>query len=118
MRLLLVEDCPMLLECLRSNIKRLVPGWTIYTAESPHAALNRIRHTPVDVVLADYGLPEMNGGRLLDAIENEFPATHGILLTGEDEAAICRATPGRRILRKPCATRDLINAILNAVNVS
>ena len=54
----------------------------IYTAPDGTAAMERLRGSPVDIVISDIRMPKMGGVELLKKIKTEHPAVDVILLTG------------------------------------
>ena len=64
-------------------------GQTIFTASSGIEAIEIFKTTPVDLVLCDLGMPEMNGWQVASAIksicaEKGMPKTPFVLITGWD----------------------------------
>lgn len=78
--LLVVDDEKNIL----SSLKRLlqVDGYHLLTAESASEALALLEAHPVDLVISDMYMPEMNGVELLCRIAQNYPETIRILLTG------------------------------------
>lgn len=56
--------------------------WKILTAASATEALEVIRHQPIDLVLTDLQMPEINGLELLKTVSNEFPSIPVVVITG------------------------------------
>lgn len=56
--------------------------WTIQTAASASEALEAIRRQPVDLVLTDLQMPEINGLQLLKIVSEEFPSIPVVVITG------------------------------------
>ena len=78
--LLLVDDEANILSSLRRLLRPT--GYTIHTAESGQAGLAILEREPVDLVISDMRMPEMNGAQFLEQVRNRWPATMRILLTG------------------------------------
>lgn len=85
-RVLVVDDEPMLVRSLQRFLRR--EGFEVVTAEHGLAALAVLEQAPVDVVLSDVRMPEMDGPTLLDRIRARWvPPPPVILLTGYADAS-------------------------------
>jgi len=78
--LLLVDDEASILSSLRRLLRPA--GYTIHTAESGAAGLEILEREPVDLVISDMRMPEMNGAQFLEQVCQRWPTTVRILLTG------------------------------------
>ncbi len=78
--LLLVDDEAGILSSLRRLLRPA--GYTILIAESGAEGLVILEREPVDVVISDMRMPEMDGAQFLEQVRNRWPATMRILLTG------------------------------------
>jgi len=107
--LLLVDDEPSVLSALR----RLFRGsdYRVLLAGSGDEALQMLVLEPVDLVISDMRMPEMDGAQLLEQVRQRHPATVRILLTGYADinstiAAINRGEV-HRYISKPWDDVDL-----------
>ena len=83
LRILLVEDHPS----TNAVLTRLLGAhYTIHSAHTGAHALELARSEPVDLVIADIGLPDETGWELLKKIKPLRPTVHAIALTGIDYA--------------------------------
>lgn len=57
-------------------------GWSISVAENGDKALDIIAHKPVDLVLSDIKMPEMDGLALTEELKRAHPEIPVILMTG------------------------------------
>lgn len=81
LRILLVEDHPS----TNAVLTRLLGAdYTVHPARTAGEALALIQKQPVDLVIADIGLPDKNGWELLKEIRTLQPHIHAIALTGFD----------------------------------
>jgi response regulator RpfG family c-di-GMP phosphodiesterase len=64
--LLAVDDEPNILAALRRVLR--ATGWRILTAGNAQAALALLATEPVDAVLSDMRMPDMNGVQLLERV--------------------------------------------------
>jgi CheY-like chemotaxis protein len=80
-RILLVEDHAS----TNAVLTRLLSGeCTVYPAVTAAKALELARSQPVDLVIADIGLPDMDGWELVRQVREIQPEVHAIALTGVD----------------------------------
>ncbi len=78
--LLCIDDNEDMLECEKSFLESF--GYTVLTAASPGKGLELAAMYPVDVVIVDYLMPEMNGRELAIEMRRLRPQAPIILLTG------------------------------------
>lgn len=88
---LLADDHEVVLDSLAMMIATLEGVTVLATAKSGQEALDRLARTPVDIVLSDMHMPELNGIELALRMREHFPATKLILLTMEEEPETIRA---------------------------
>jgi len=84
-RILLVDDEAAFVATLAKRLRHL--GALVTTAESGIDAYGVLESDPVDVVLLDMHMPDLNGLETLKIIRKNFPGTKVILLTGEGDMA-------------------------------
>ena len=89
-RLLIVDDEMDMLEGLRRMLSYELENVEITTASEARQALSRVRQIPVDLVLLDVRMPEIDGLELLDALKKEDPRLTVIMMTayGSIEVAV------------------------------
>jgi DNA-binding NtrC family response regulator len=78
---LLVDDEPMVAMALRSFLE-LETAYRVLMFTAPADAMNALRAERVDVVIADFMMPDTDGITFLRQVREEFPLTTRILLTG------------------------------------
>ena len=114
---LLVDDEANVL----SSLKRLFRpyGYRIFTAESGAAGLEIMQRETVDLVISDMRMPEMDGAQFLQKVNEQWPDTIRILLTGyaEISATIDAINKGHiyRYISKPWEDNDIVLAIKQAL---
>ena len=80
-RILLVEDHAS----TNAVLTRLLGAdYTVHSAQTAAKALDLAKAHPVDLVIADIGLPDKTGWDLLQEIRTMQPHVHAIALTGFD----------------------------------
>ncbi|HLO67319.1 MAG TPA: HD domain-containing phosphohydrolase [Holophaga sp.] len=103
-RVLFVDDDPLL---LRALCRAFRGRFEVLTATSGHEALDLLLDSPpVSVIVADMGMPGMDGVELLQEVKSLSPDTVRIMLTGQgDQLTAIEAVNGGsvfRFLTKPC----------------
>lgn len=88
-RLLIVDDEEMVLTSVRSLLK-IETDYQVTCYTDPQQALEQVRQDSVDLVIADYLMPHMNGIEFLAQVKSLHPEATRILLTGyaDKESAI------------------------------
>ena len=102
--ILFVDDDTNLLKALTRALNE--EPYEISLAKSAQQALEILENQPIDVVVSDEKMPGMSGAELLTRIQQKYPLTVRIMLTGQaDIQAAARAINEGRIYRfliKPC----------------
>jgi len=79
-RILLVDDEQAILKALWRLLKRR--GYEIHMAESGAEALETLKEKPIDLIISDMRMPNMNGAEFLSIARKRHPEVIRILLTG------------------------------------
>jgi CheY-like chemotaxis protein len=117
LRLLLVDDDPVLLKSLRDALE--TDGHVIAAMDGGKAAIVEFnaaleRGEPYAVVITDLGMPYVDGRKVAAAIKVTSPATPVILLTGWGQRMMAEEeTPANvdRVLAKPPKLREVREAL-------
>jgi DNA-binding response OmpR family regulator len=106
---LLVEDDDL----IRSTTSDLLreEGHLVIEAGDAEAALEALGACPIDVLLADVGLPKVSGVTLAREARARFPALKIIFATGDHAVAGDAADLDASLLGKPYTPEDLREAI-------
>lgn len=80
-RVLIVEDDPMVVEINKEYLGRIAGFKLIGTVANGNAALQFIRNNSVELLLLDVFMPQMDGLLLLKEIKREFPLIDVIMIT-------------------------------------
>ena len=115
--ILLVDDEPSILSSLRRLLRPV--GYRIQTAESGRAGLDILEQGPVDLVISDMRMPEMDGAKFLEQVRRRWPATTRILLTGYADVTSTIEAINRgeiyRYVSKPWDDNDLTLVVRDAL---
>ncbi len=118
-RALFVDDEPNVLQGLRRMLFELEGEWELVFAQSGEEALERMRETPVDVVVSDMRMPGMDGAELLKRIQSSYPDVVRVVLSGHSEYSkfIEGFKQAHQFLAKPCSEEVLVQTLANAWNL-
>jgi DNA-binding NtrC family response regulator len=92
-------------------------GYEVLSAERPRYALEIVATTsPVDLVVSDIVMPEMQGTQLVREVARLSPQIASVLMTG---GVISADLPiGVPVLKKPFTRQDLLSAVQEALESS
>ena len=92
---------------------------TVLTAATPALGLALLERHSIDVVIADYRMPEMNGDAFLETVRERWPDTVRMLNTGHADLQAVEEVVRRggifRMLTKPCDPEKLLTAVRDAI---
>lgn len=115
-KILLVDDEVNILKALERLLRRA--GFTVFTAQSADQALQLLAVTPCQVVISDYRMPETNGGTLLKQINQHYPNSVCMMLSGYADfnavIDLLNAGVAYRFLQKPWDDHQLLTEVAAA----
>jgi YesN/AraC family two-component response regulator len=104
LKILLVDDEPMILALNRAYCQRLFPGATILEAENGKIAFDLLCDEKPDLVISDLNMREMDGLELLRRSKREIPELKFVLLSGKMSTSVIEIANERGVsatLSKP-----------------
>ena len=103
-RILFVDDEPMVLKGLQRTLRKMRQDWDMTFVSSGREALNVLVKKPMDVIVSDMRMPEMDGGRLLAEVKKQHPHVVRIILSGQldQEMTLKSVQLAHQSLSKPC----------------
>jgi two-component system, chemotaxis family, chemotaxis protein CheY len=112
--ILVVDDSPVSRRLLGYTLER--GGYTVITADHGGQALERLGETPVDLVIADLAMPEVDGLTLLRQLraDRRYHDLPLVMLTasGQDQDRLTAQAAGANdFLTKPASSRELIETV-------
>lgn len=114
---LIVDDEPAVGEALRRTLQR--DGHRLVLLNDPKAALAHLSREPVDILISDLEMPEMNGLELVAEVRKRWPDVIRVILTGGAslESALQAINQGEvhRYLTKPWDNDELRETIRSAL---
>ena len=115
MKILVVDDHPLVRQALGDHLRQLEPGVEVFEAGTSHEAFALAsRHADLDLVLLDLRLPDAQGFSALTALRTHHPAIPVVILSGEDErqtvfAALDQGAMG--FVPKTATTQVMLSAV-------
>jgi two-component system chemotaxis response regulator CheY len=117
--LLIVDDSATTRAVIKRTLKMTgLPADNIHEAGDGKAALELLEKTPVDLVLADLNMPEMDGFEMTRRMLAEEKTRHipVIVISAEPNAAdFAKRTGVRGCLRKPFTPEAVRQAVLDVL---
>jgi response regulator RpfG family c-di-GMP phosphodiesterase len=117
-RVAVVDDEPMVTQSIR-NFLALETDYEILVFNSPREAITALKSTPVDLVISDYLMPELNGIEFFLQLKELQPQATRILLTGyadkENAIKAINDVGLYQYIEKPWENEDLKLTIRNGI---
>jgi len=117
-RVAVVDDEPMVTQSIR-NFLALETDYEILVFNSPREAISALKSTPVDLVISDYLMPELNGIEFFLQLKELQPQATRILLTGyadkENAIKAINDVGLYQYIEKPWENEDLKLTIRNGI---
>lgn len=114
-QLLIVDDEEEILKSLRRQFRR---DYDVYTARSAEEAYRILLEHPIQVIISDQRMPEVNGSEFFSRMKDEFPDAVRLLLTGyaDIQAVISAINDGQifRYITKPWDPQELNTIVREA----
>jgi CheY-like chemotaxis protein len=83
-------------------------GYVVWEAENPFLALEIIeREWPIDLLIADYAMPEMNGLAVIDRAQARHHGLRVLLMSGHADVLHAGGVSGIPLLAKPFRVAEL-----------
>jgi len=112
-RLLFVDDQPLVLRSIERTLRSLRPSWDVTYATSANNALAVLERDPVDIVVSDIGMPDIDGMMFLRAVRGRFPQITRMVLSSEARSTdrMQGILETHQWIAKPCPVRELVRLI-------
>lgn len=94
LRVLLVDDEPTVLRTLKRALASKRPDWQVTVQAGPAEALESLAESPVDVLVSDYEMPEMNGVELFRRVKRHHPTVLRVIMSGKSKECAGVSAPG------------------------
>ncbi len=115
--ILCVDDEPNILSALQRLLRR--NRYQVLTAQSAAEGLALLGEHPVDLVISDMRMPQMDGAQFLERVRARWPETIRVLLTGyaDVESTMAAINKGEiyRYIAKPWDDNDVLVLLRHAM---
>lgn len=116
-RILIVEDDPDHREILTTRLRSF--GFLCQEAADGYGGLDKLGHSPFDLVISDYQMPQMNGIQFIQSIRmtKGLSTIPIILMTGHSDPTVIEqalSAGATTTLTKPCSF-DTLKTALNLI---
>jgi signal transduction histidine kinase/ActR/RegA family two-component response regulator len=113
-RILVCDDDPDVMAVVSAFLRD--SGYTVWEAENPFLAFEILeREWPVDLLIADYAMPEMNGLAVIDRAQSYHHGLRALLMSGHADILHTNGVSGIPLLAKPFKVADLKRRIMEAL---
>ena len=82
LNILVLDDDPIIRNLLRSMLKDKTH---LSVADKPSRAFEILKEKPVDIIISDFMMPEMNGLEVLDKVKEDYPHIEVIMISAEGD---------------------------------
>lgn len=113
-RLLIADDHPLLVSGVAAVLAEIEGVEVLEPVENGRQLLDRLRQTPVDLVLLDLNMPKLDGLEALKAMRRDFPRVNVLVFTSYDQPKLVheiRDLGARGYLLKNAPSVVLKNAV-------
>jgi putative nucleotidyltransferase with HDIG domain len=118
-QILFIDDEPNILEGLRRMLRRECSEWGMQSATSGAKALEIMDAKPIDLIITDMRMPEMDGADLLREVKRRHPGVIRVVLSGQADSDLAMKAVGvaHQFISKPCDSETLKTVINRAVSL-
>lgn len=117
LNIIFVDDEPKLLQGLQRMLHNCRDAWSMHFVASGKEALKLMEQRSFDVIVSDMRMPEMDGAELLRNVQQRYPDTARIVLSGQSEEELVMKVigPAHQYLSKPCTSEHLKKTVEKTV---
>jgi signal transduction histidine kinase/ActR/RegA family two-component response regulator len=114
-RILVCDDDSDVLALVGTALRE--SGYIVWEAENPALALETLeREHPIDLLLADYAMPEMNGVAVIDRARVCQQGLRVLLMSGHVDILLAGGASGIPLLVKPFKVAELRRRVMEALH--
>lgn len=115
MKIIIADDHPLLVEGIRKMLAEMADMEVLTPVNNGRQLLGRLREQPVDMVLLDLHMPQLDGLETLRVIQKEFPGLKILVFTNYSQPKLWREARhlgARGYLLKNCTASTLKEALM------
>jgi putative nucleotidyltransferase with HDIG domain len=118
-QILFVDDSCSVLDGLRRMLHTQRNEWDTYYVLSGAEALKMMDTRPIDLIVTDMRMPEMDGGELLRQVMKRHPEVIRMVLSGHADSLLTMKAVGvaHQFISKPCDSETLKSIIGRAISL-
>ena len=115
--ILVVEDSEQFREVLAELLE--LDGHTVWACDSGDSALKCLTENPMDLVITDLQMPQVDGFELLRNLQQSRPELGVIAISGLNDQLLQMATSlgAKAVLAKPFTAEELFLAVRNVTDL-
>lgn len=116
---LFVDDEPLVLRALGRMVRPMQNEFDAVFAANGAEALEHLAAKPIDCLVSDMRMPGMDGAALLTQVQQRFPATARVILSGyaQDETLLRAIPVSHRFLLKPLLPAELKQVLFRTIEL-
>jgi len=111
--ILIIDDEEIVRVLLRSVLKAV--GYEVVVAANGRQGLELYRHRPMDLIITDIAMPELNGLDMILELTRQFLRAKVIAISGVEEEEnvfdVAKLLGARRTIQKPFNMPQLLGAV-------
>ncbi|OEJ64202.1 response regulator [Magnetovibrio blakemorei] len=117
--IIFVDDDQNILNGLRRMLHFMREQWDMVFVVSGQDALKAMEGCPVDVIVSDMRMPEMDGAQLLTQVKLLYPETVRIIFSGHSEEQLIFKTvgPAHQFIAKPSSPEIIVNILSRSIKL-
>jgi DNA-binding NarL/FixJ family response regulator len=119
MKIIIADDHPLLVDGLRRMLEEMEGMQVSEPVSNGRQLLARLREQPVDMVLLDLHMPQLDGLETLRVLQKEFPSLKILVFTNYNQPKLlreARSLGARGYLLKNCTAQTLREAVLTVLD--
>lgn len=114
LRIIIADDHPLLVDGLRRVLEEMKDVEVTEPVGNGRQLLLRLRESPVDMVLLDLQMPQLDGLETLRILQKEFPRLKVVIFTNYNQQKLLREARNlgaSGYLSKSCTSQELKDAV-------
>jgi len=114
-----VDDEQHVLDGLKRSLRGMSGKWNMDFVSEGEEALTLMKTKPYDIIVSDMQMPGMSGEELLGKVEQQYPSTARVVLSGHvDQDTTYRMVGSNHLfLSKPCSAELLIETVSKSISL-
>jgi two-component system, NarL family, nitrate/nitrite response regulator NarL len=114
LKIIIADDHPLLVDGVRRVLEEMTDVEVFEPVGNGRQLLIRLRESPMDMVLLDLHMPQLDGLETLKILQKEFPRLKVLVFTNYDQQKLLREARNlgaRGYLSKSCTSQEMKEAV-------